>query len=160
MPQNDGIGELSLLLPVISRITRNDEWAALIDPPVTPYAPALSNAGVDLNRLLILQPDEQRFWAAEQLLRSGLFKTVIMWADAISNRQQRRLQLAAESGRAFAACYRPYRAASEHSAAALRLTLQPQSNALLVDIIKTRHGGKPCQCLLDNRHFFNAHTLH
>ena len=49
-----GVGELSLLLPALQRITADDQWAALINPPHIPYAPALANAGIKLDHLLII----------------------------------------------------------------------------------------------------------
>ena len=48
-----GSGELSLLMPALARLSRQDRWIALVTPPHLPYAPALAAAGVDLARLVI-----------------------------------------------------------------------------------------------------------
>ena len=52
-----GIGELSLLLPALRQLTQDDQWVALVRPPYLPYAPALSNAGIDPHHLLIIDVD-------------------------------------------------------------------------------------------------------
>jgi cell division inhibitor SulA/protein ImuA len=57
----------------------------------------------------------------------------------------RRLQLAAETGRAWGVLFRPACAAQERSPAALRLRLEPVVNGLAVYILKRRGGpvGRP-----------------
>lgn len=56
----EGIGEFSLLLPALAQITNINpnepqaRWAALVQPPHVPYAPALANAGVQLEHLMII----------------------------------------------------------------------------------------------------------
>ncbi len=143
MVAHEGAGEFTLLLPALAALTQQQQWIALVAPPHTPYAPALVNAGVALERLLVVDSTDQKsaYWAAEQLLRSGVFSSVILWTDKIADEsRQRRLQLAAEQGKAWAVCYRPYRASQTSSPAGLRITLQRDSNNLQVNIIKNRGG--------------------
>ncbi len=156
MPQNKGMGEFSLLLPALARATQNNRWAALISPPCTAYAPALINAGIRLERLLVAEAGRETLWAAEQLLRSSLFSMVIFWADKTTHRQQRRLQLAAEAGDCWAVSYRPPSEAGGHSAAALRIILQQQENDMRLDIIKSRRSGKPRSVVIDHQHFLRV----
>src|SRR5690606_9074410 len=54
----DGVGELSLLLPTLARLTQAGGIVALVAPPYLPYAPAWQAAGVDLRHLEIIQADE------------------------------------------------------------------------------------------------------
>ena len=101
--EHRGIGEFSLLLPLLARVTAAGGRVALIAPPLLPYAPALSAAGVSLERLLLIRPrlPIEAPWAAEQLLRSGLYGVVLLWSTRQpSARALRRLQLAAEHGEA------------------------------------------------------------
>ncbi len=148
MVAHEGIGEFSLLLPSLDALTRQQQWVALVAPPHIPYAPALINAGISLERMLIVDPekdttesDKNAFWATEQLLRSGVFSAVILWATKNSNeRQQRRLQLAAEHGKAWAVCYRPQQTAKTSSPAGLRMVLQHSDHGMQIDIIKNRGG--------------------
>lgn len=150
--EHEGIGEFSLLLPALRRLTQQ-HWIALIQPPYIPYAPALANAGIRLDHTLIVDADndDDTLWSAEQLLRTGLFSAVICWIRKTQSRQQRRLQLAAETGQAWAVAYRPGTAAKEHSPAALRLSLQMHTqththnkqndlkkSGLVIDVIKSR----------------------
>lgn len=151
MSQNDGVGELSMLMPALCSLTRQQHWVALIAPPYIPYAPALMAAGLALDRTLIIdaktkdnnkEKEKNDFWAAEQLLRSGIFSAVILWSRHHSNdRTQRRLQLAAEHGKSWAVCYRPEHVAGSASPAGLRMVLSQREHQLCIDIIKNR-GGK------------------
>lgn len=128
MTTDAGIGELSLLLPALGALTSSQQWIALVAPPYVPYAPALTNAGIALEYTLIIDSQSEHkndFWAAEQMLRSGVFSAVILWSSANGDeRQQRRLQLAAEQGKSWAVCYRPSRTAKTSSPAGLRMVLR------------------------------------
>jgi len=164
---HDGIGEFSLLLPALRKITSNKQWAALINPPYVPYAPALAAAGLNLDYLLVVNPedDTDTLWSAEQLLRSATFQVVVFWINnahsSYKNRRSRknrngdnanrfrRLQLAAEHAGAWAVAYRDIEEAKQHSSAALRICLQavcvpdspsdPTENGL-----KLNHYGQHC----------------
>ncbi len=143
-----GIGELSLLLPALRHVagdagsgasqlspashSHNTGWAALVNPPYIPYAPAFSNAGIALDRLLIINSgdDINTLWSTEQLLRSGLFGAVVAWVQKSSAQRQRRLQLAAESGACWAAVYRPLHAQTEHSPVSTRICVTMENAAV------------------------------
>jgi hypothetical protein len=91
--------------------------------------------------LLIRTRDpKESLWAAEQMLRCPLFGAVLGWPATITDRNVRRLQLAAEAGGSLGILYRPPRAARELSPAALRLRLSPQVDGLAVEIQKVRGG--------------------
>jgi cell division inhibitor SulA len=121
-----GIGELSLLAPMLARLSRHDTWIALVAPPHLPYAPALAAAGVALSRLLLIQAEQgaDRLWAMEQALASGACSAVIGWPAFVHERGLRRLQLAAEHGKALGIFFSSGQATSS-SLAALRLELHP-----------------------------------
>src|SRR5919204_6127679 len=59
LTNEEGIGELALLLPVVARLTREGKRALWLAPPHEPYAPALAAAGVDLVNLLIVRPERR-----------------------------------------------------------------------------------------------------
>lgn len=142
MPTQTGIGELRFLMPAIARMTRSERYVALIAPPYIPFAPALAQHGVQLDRLLIIQAqkNEDRLWALEQVLRCTSFAAALAWPTLIKDKEIRRLQLAAESGRSIGFLYRSPHAAREASPAATRLRLQAHESGLLVDILKCRGG--------------------
>ncbi len=140
--EREGIGELRLLLPALARISAQGRWQAWVSPPHVPYAPALSVAGVNLKQLLVVQPKTaaEGWWTAEQALRSGACSAMLAWLGMPDERRMRRLQLGAESGRAWGVLFRSASAAQERSTAALRLRLEATSNGLAVYILKRRGG--------------------
>jgi hypothetical protein len=143
MPAAIGIGELRLVVPALARITSAGRHVTLIAPPYIPFAPALSQQGVRLERLLVIQAQqaEDILWATEQSLRCRSFGAVLAWpAATIRDREIRRLQLAAEAGSSTGFLYRSVDAAHEASPAALRLRLRRIASALQVDIVKCRGG--------------------
>jgi hypothetical protein len=143
MPTAVGIGELRLLVPALARITSAERHVTLIAPPYIPFAPALSQQGVRLERLLVIQAQqaEDILWATEQSLRCRSFGAVLAWPAAkIRDREIRRLQLAAEAGGSTGFLYRSVDAASEASPAALRLKLRRVEGALQIDVVKCRGG--------------------
>jgi hypothetical protein len=139
-----GIGELSLLMPVLAALG-NDEhelgWLAWISPPHQPYAPALAARGINLRRLLIVraQPAE---WAMEQALRSCACSAVIGWAAFRDRRGLRRLQLASEQSRCMTVLFRNLADGNEPSPAVLRIALTAGRHGLEARILKSR-GGRP-----------------
>lgn len=140
LPEQEGIGELRLLMPALARLADEAGRQAWIAPPHIPYAPALAAAGVQLDQMLVVNPHSpgDAWWAAEQALRSGACGAVLAWLSSPDERRLRRLQLAAEEGRGWGVLFRPGRAAQERSPAALRLRLEAASNGLAVHILKRR----------------------
>jgi cell division inhibitor SulA/protein ImuA len=137
-----GIGELSLLVPVLSRLARAGRYIAWIAPPYLPYAPALAQRGLPLKRVLLIQTRslQQSLWATEQALRCPAIGAVLGWPAYIVDKNVRRLQLAAEAGGSLGILYRPPEAARESSPAALRLRLHAAPDGLAVEIHKSRGG--------------------
>ena len=112
-----GLGELSLVLPVLARLTGRRQWVLLVDPPWIPYAPAMHGQGLDLERVLLVHTrgPEESLWACEQALRGPQDGAVLAWLD--ESRQPpgfarlRRLQLAARAGRKLPFLFRDSTAA-------------------------------------------------
>ena len=133
-----GSGELTLLVPALGVLTRAAaaRWCVWVAPPLVPFAPALASCGVVLDRVAVVGDalrarQDARFrgdpgmWALEQTLGSGACDAVLGWVRQVKPRDIRRLQLAAERGRALGVLFRPRRAAREASAAVLRLSVEP-----------------------------------
>jgi len=118
----DGVGELSLLLPTLARLTRAGERVVLVAPPYVPYAPAWRAAGVELSNLHVVEADPRgALWAFEQCLRSGACAAVLGWPLQADARALRRLQVAAGSGDCLGFAFRDRRHAANPSPAALRI---------------------------------------
>lgn len=160
-----GVGEIYLLLPALAALSRLTpaRWCTWVSPPHEPFAPALEAHGVALDRMLMVRtlsaaPRQSEFnrrrsggvpidlWACEQALRSGACELALVWLPRASPKAIRRLQLAAEHGRALGVLYRSQRFASEASPAMLRLLLEPQvrggRQGARVSLIKSRGGAR------------------
>lgn len=140
-----GIGELGLLLPALRARQSTAGWLVLIAPPWQPFAPAWQQAGIDLQRLLILQPRNLRelLWSTDQCLTSGNCSAVLTWAlgQHILDRDLRRLQHAAANGNCWHILLRHSSTHQQSSPAALRLQLQPAAGGQLqLHILKQRGG--------------------
>jgi len=138
----EGIGEFSLLLPLIVRLTAAGKRVVLVSPPHLPYSQALGERGVKLDKLVLLSPQSARdtLWAAEQTLRCAAVGLVVAWPQRAGDRELRRLALAAETAGSTAIVYRPAREARQFSPAALRILVQPAQSGLQLEIIKSRGG--------------------
>jgi hypothetical protein len=138
-----GVGELYLLLPALARLTRGStpRWCAWISPPLEPYAPALAAHGVALSHVLIVRAGtDPALWAFEQALRSGACDAAMAWLRRPRVQTIRRLQLAAERGRALGVLFRPFSAARESSYASLRMAIEPVTGGIRATILKSRGG--------------------
>jgi hypothetical protein len=158
-----GVGELYLLLPALAALSRvtPTRWCTWVSPPHEPFAPALQAHGVELDRMLIvnfqgLTPHDGKrrrndgvhmtLWALEQALRSGACGMALAWLPRASPRAIRRLQLAAEQGRALGVLYRSQQFAHVASPAMLRVLLEPTMAAgrhgARVRLLKSRGGSR------------------
>ena len=80
-------------------------------------------------------------WAFEQTLSSGASDIALAWATRSPRaRAIRRLQLAAERGKTLGVLFRPQRAASESSAAVLRICVEPRPGGVRIALLKSRGG--------------------
>jgi hypothetical protein len=145
-----GIGEVSFLSGALARASEGDRMIAWVNPPHLPYAPALGQAGLPLDRCLVVRPAnrEDALWAAEQALRSGACGAVLFWLGALQGDRPRRgfdeyaclrrLQMAAEAGRGMAVFFRSTAAEKISTPAHLRVVLSREAGALALRIPKRR----------------------
>ena len=144
-PRHQG---LSLLLPVLAKLSREKRWLAWIAPPHLPFAPALAASGIDLGKLLLAHrlDHEQQLWAAEQALKSAACAAVLLWPERLQGAQIRRLQLAAEQGDCLGVLFRSLDDARQDSPAALRLRVNPGTAGLELNVLKRRGGWGGQRC--------------
>jgi len=151
LPSHEGIGELRFLGPALAQLTQASKAStgkhlAWIAPPYLPYAPALSAAGIDLKKVLIVKTrtPQETLWATEQALRANACGAVLVWQPALTTSGYvalRRLQIAAEGSSSLCFLFRPPQAEHESSPAPLRLVLSAADGGLSVHVLKRR--GKP-----------------
>ena len=137
---HEGIGELRLLGPALAGLSRRGLRLVWIAPPHLPYAPALAAAGIELANLVIARTasPKETLWATEQALASNACGAVLAWPQGAKYAELRRLQIAAEGGRAPAFLFRVPEAASESSPAPLRIALGTSDGGLAVRVLKRR----------------------
>ena len=140
LPAHEGIGELRLLGPALAGLSKRGLRLVWISPPHLPYAPALAAAGIDIARLVIVRTASQKetLWAAEQALASNACGAVLAWPGRAKYAELRRLQIAAEGGRAPAFLFQSPQVAGESSPAALRIALGTAAGGLAVRLLKRR----------------------
>lgn len=142
IPRKVGCGELRLLWPALASLSRHaDQHIVLINPPYIPYPPAWQAAGVALRQLLWLAPQREQDaqWAMEQALREPACRAVLGWFDhTLSDRNARRLQLAAERGGGCGFVLRVARADRLASPFALRIGVDAAPDGMLLRILKRR----------------------
>ncbi len=173
-----GLGEFSLLLPALARMSKQGQWIIMIDPPWIPYPASLHGHGLSLRQLLLVRTgrEKESLWACEQALSNGRSGAVLAWPKRISFTHLRRLQLAAGSSGKLAFLFRPEQALTAASPAALRLQLEPDSqHGTRINILKCRGGRtpEPAYCMNElhlkeasatcakkyTRHLLARHTL-
>lgn len=143
LTNDQGVGELSLLIPALRKTTQQGGSVVLIAPPYLPFPARWEALGILLKHLVMIRADGQnQLWAAEQTARSGACGMVLVWANN-SRREwnyasMRRLHVAASQGGTTLIAYRPAIAISEASPAPTRLMLSASAGELHVRIAKRR----------------------
>jgi len=144
----EACGELSLLLPVLARLSHENHWITMIDPPWIPCPSALYGNGLAVEKLLLVrtQNKKESLWASEQAVRGIFCGAMLAWPDAISFSELRRLQLAARATRTTVFMFRDPKALNSPSPATLRLRLTPDNGDLQVRVLKCR-GQRPASVI-------------
>lgn len=149
--EREGIGELRLTLPALVRLQAEGRTIVWVAPPYRPYAPALTAAGVDVGRLIVVHgiTRSEALWAYEQALRAPECGAAFAWMNAHEERMLRRLQVAAREGRTWGVLWRRPGQRASAAAAPLRLALAPSQGRLAVRVMKRRGGELPRPITLD-----------
>jgi hypothetical protein len=123
----DGGAATTLALAVARNACGERGTLVVIDRRRTFYPLAAAACGLDLSRLLLVRPqnDRDETWAIDQALRSGGASAVLAWPDKLDDHLFRRLQLAAEAGDTLGLFVRPARAIAEPSWAEVRWLVEP-----------------------------------
>mgnify|MGYP006287490701 CR=1 FL=1 len=165
-----GVGGLRVVLPTLATLSQGGRWLIWVAPPHQPYAPALQAAGVALDKVLVVEPEEGRppspplpegppvwrkpqdseLWALEQALRFTGCGAALAWVTQLEGLALRRLQLACEAGGSLGFLFRPATDAAQPSPAALRLLLavDAESAQIEISVRKCRGVSPPRSCRL------------
>lgn len=146
-----GIGELQLVLPLMQRLSQTGKTVFWLNPPHTPYAPALARDGVNLDQIVMIRTEDNGdlLWTLENCLRSPVTGLVLAWPGKLAARDIRRLQLAAEAGSNVCVLFRSRMLADQSSPAALRLELEAgEHQDLRINVLKRRGSWPGQRCTL------------
>lgn len=178
-----GMGELSLFKQVICQ-HRTHKLVVFINPPGLLQSPWLENLGLKAQQVLVVKPssEQESLWAAEQCLKSTACHCVVLWSNAVNQKEARRLQVAATHNDALCLLYTPpqqqasqlgYPKAnmgsdsqanlSNESDSALPITLdialKGTPHALAVNIRKQRHGWPKDNIVISHRWTPDNHAI-
>jgi len=97
-----GRDELQVLSTQLASLSHQGQWIVLISPPNIGYKQMLTDAGVRMDRVLLVHAKDEveTLWAMEKALTSGTSSAVISWTQSLDARDNRRLQIVAKSARA------------------------------------------------------------
>ena len=140
---DEGIGELSLLMPAIAAASQSGQGVVLVNVPHIPFPAAWLAKGVALENcsFIVTENLQEALWSTEQSLLSGACSLVIFWqpeGKAIEYKALHRLHLAALNGKTPAILFRSRRDSHQASPAALRLLVTAMAGELAVRVIKRR----------------------
>ncbi|ANO32386.1 hypothetical protein BCT86_16840 [Vibrio breoganii] len=134
-----GIGELRLMTPMLQTVAQN-RTIVLINPPASPCAHYFEKEGIPTSNILVIQDTKHNLWAAEQCLKSGSCACVCLWHPQLEMHQARRLQVAAEKGRALNIHFN----LDQHNGCSLPIplsvNLEATENGVKVSVNKRRGG--------------------
>ena len=140
---DEGIGELSLLMPAIAAASQAGQGVVLVNAPHIPFPAAWLAKGVALENCSFISTDnlQEALWSTEQSLLSGACSLVIFWqpqGKAIEYKALHRLHLAALNGKTPAILFRSRHDGNQSSPAVLRLLVTAMAGELVVRVIKRR----------------------
>ncbi len=131
--------EWLLLAPALAQTSG---LLVLLNPPCIPFAQALIKAGVDLERVLVVEGSNKAdfLFSFIELTRADACTVVLAWQpkQSLSYTELRKCQLAASEGQGLYVLFRPSAAAEQSSPAGLRLAIAMQAQDLQLRIFKQK----------------------
>ncbi len=157
MANTEGAGAWSLGLALAKCACGDDRLLMVADPQHCFYPPAALQRGIDVRQLAIAHCDNAKdtLLAASQALRCSAVGAVIGQFARLSERDGRRLQLAAETGGGLGIFIRPADALQAPSFAAMRLLLSPLPGVattrrrIAVQVLRCHPDNKPRSALVE-----------
>ena len=98
--QSDNFSNIPMLMPLLAQLSQDDRWFVWIAPPVLLPKQLLLDAGIDLNKVILLNPDNKHstYALAKQALSTGTSHSVISWPGYLSEEELNELEGAAKEG--------------------------------------------------------------
>lgn len=95
---------LTMLLPLLATLSKDDRWFAWVSPPKNLPKALLKEAGIALDKILLLNTDDQNsaLKLAKKALSAGTCHAVISWAGDLSEHELANLEQSASIGASHA----------------------------------------------------------
>jgi len=120
----------------------------LLNPPAIPFAQGLLQAGVDLERLLVVNAAAKADFVAAwgELARAASCERLLAWEPnrGLSYTELRKCHLASAEGRGLYWLFRPLARLAQSSPAQLRLRLLQGAQSLSLELLKQKGGHQSC----------------
>ena len=134
-----GLGELQILMPLMRNLTAQDKLLLWICPPYKICTSTLIKAGIDIEKLLIINSEvstKDALWAAEQALQTQKFGIVLLWHNDVTRNAMHRLLLATKNNNTLGVLFKNKK--TENSQSSIVLKLERSSSNEFNKIIKNR----------------------
>lgn len=132
--------EWLLFTPALQQL--KDGYLVLLNPPAIPFAPGLIQAGIDLDRLLVVAAEKKSDFLASftELARTDICVAIMAWQpkNNLNYTELRKCQLACSDGRGLYLLFRPISVERQSSPAALRLKAKLNFRSLEIQIFKQK----------------------
>ena len=91
---------LTMLLPLLATLSKDDRWFAWVSPPKNLPKALLAEAGIALDKIMLLYPDEHNtaLQLAKKALSAGTCHAVISWNGDLSEHELANLEQSAKLG--------------------------------------------------------------
>lgn len=98
--QDDDINQIPMLLPLLAQLSQAPRWLTWVAPPAMLPRSLLSDAGIEINKVILLKPDNlnSEYQLACKALATGTAHVVISWSSYLSPGQIQGLEQAAYQG--------------------------------------------------------------
>lgn len=98
--QDGDLDQIPLLLPLLAQISQAPRWLIWVAPPAMLPRELLTEAGIDLKKVILLKPDEQNdcYQLACKALAAGTAHAVISWEGFLEKGQIKGLEKTARQG--------------------------------------------------------------
>lgn len=95
---------LKMLLPLLATLSKDDRWFAWVSPPKNLPKSLLKEAGIALDKILLLNPDDHNsaLKLAKKALSAGTCHAVISWSGDLSEHELANLEHSANIGASHA----------------------------------------------------------
>ncbi len=107
--QDEDEYNFQLLMPLLAQLSKDERWFAWIAPPKKMPKVWLLQAGIDINKIMVLQPDQghSALDLATKALETGTCHAVISWPGLLESSDFEQLRVAAKEGQSHAILIRP-----------------------------------------------------